>query len=52
MYMDRQHYYLNPFHLVLLLLGLEGQLDEKLLQLLVAVVDAKLLKATTDQRHS
>lgn len=37
--------YFNPLHLVLILLWLESQLNEKLLQLLVAVVDAKLLEA-------
>ena len=43
--------YFNPLHLVLLLLGLEGELDEKLLQLLVAVVDAKLLEAENRIHH-
>ena len=37
---------LDPFLGILVLLGLEGQLDEQLLQLLVAVVDAELLEAT------
>ena len=35
----------DPFRLVLLLLRLKGELDEELLQFLVAVVDAKLFKA-------
>lgn len=35
----------DAFGLVLLLLGLKGELDEELLQFLVAVVDAKLFKA-------
>lgn len=35
----------NAFGLVLLLLRLQGELDEELLQFLVAVVDAKLFKA-------
>ena len=35
--------------LVLLLLLLQHQLDEQLLQLLVAVVDAELLKAGDEQ---
>ena len=34
----------NPFSLILLLLLLEDKLNEELLQLLVAVVDAELLK--------
>lgn len=36
---------LDALALVLLLLTLEGELDEHLLQLLVAVVDAELLEA-------
>lgn len=35
---------LDPLTYVFLLLGLEGQLDENLLQLFVDVVDAELLK--------
>ena len=35
---------LNPLTYVFLLLGLEGQLDENLLQLFIDVVDAELLK--------
>lgn len=35
----------DAFSLVLVLLGLEGELDEELLQLLVTVVDAELFKA-------
>lgn len=37
----------DAFGLVLLLLRLQGELDEQLLQFLVTVVDAELLKATT-----
>lgn len=37
----------DAFGLVLLLLGLEGEFDEELLQLLVTVVDAELLEAAT-----
>ena len=37
--------HLNALLLVLLLLGAQSQLNEQLLQLLVAVVDAELLKA-------
>lgn len=40
----------DAFGLVLLLLRLEGELDEELLQLLVTVVDAKLLKAATHNK--
>ena len=36
---------LNPLPLILLLLLLQHELDEQLLQFLVAVVDAELLKA-------
>ena len=36
---------LNSFCLVLLLLRSEGELNKELLELLIAVVDAKLLKA-------
>lgn len=42
--------YLNPLRLVLLLFWFEGQLDEKLLQLLIAEVDAKLFEAETKNR--
>ena len=35
----------DPLPLVLLLLLLQNQLDKELLQLLVAVIDAELLKA-------
>lgn len=38
--------------LVLLLLRLEGELDEELLQLLVAVIDAELLKAVRETEAS
>lgn len=43
----------DAFGLVLLLLGLEGELDEELLQFLVTVVDAKLFEAAdvTTVRH-
>lgn len=44
--------YFDPFHLILFLLRLERQLDEELLQFLIAVVDAKLLKAETDECYS
>ena len=44
---DRTH--LNAFFLVLLLLQLQCQLNENLLQLLVTVVDAELLKAAGKQ---
>lgn len=37
----------DSFGLVLVLLRLEGELDEELLQLLVTVVDAELLEAAT-----
>lgn len=40
----------DAFGLVLLLLRLKGELDEELLQFLVAVVDAKLFKAA--DRHN
>lgn len=38
--------------LVLLLFRLEGELDEELLQLLVAVIDAELLEAAGEQKSS
>lgn len=37
----------DAFGLVLVLLRLQGELDEELLQLLVTIVDAELLKADT-----
>lgn len=40
----------DAFGLVLLLLRLEGELDEELLQFLVTVVDAKLFKAAERDR--
>lgn len=39
----------DAFGLVLLLLRLEGELDEELLQLLVTVVNAELLEAATQK---
>lgn len=43
----------DAFGLVLLLLGLQGELNEELLQLLVTVVDAELLEAAThDNKHN
>lgn len=43
----------DAFSLVLLLLWLEGELDEELLQLLITVVDAELLKAAThNNKHT
>lgn len=38
--------------LIFFLLGLQGELDEQLLQLLIAVVDAELLKAVHRSRMS
>lgn len=43
----------DAFSLVLLLLWLEGELNEELLQLLVTVVDTELLKAAThNNKHN
>ena len=41
---------LDSFPLVLLLLLLQDELDEELLQLLVAVIDAELLEAGRERR--
>lgn len=38
--------YLNPFQFIFLLLCFQGHLNQQLLQLLVAVINAKLLKAS------
>ena len=45
------HFDLDSLRLVLLLLRLQRQLDEELLQLLVAVVDAELLEAKVGKGH-
>lgn len=43
--------YLDALGLVLLLLSLQRELDKQLLELLVAIVNAKLLKTETHTHH-